>query len=145
MNEINSFRGEYAFLSNFYSAPVTYKGITYLNNEAAFQAQKVSSDSPFKDMFPKLNPSEAKKLGRRVTLIRDWEKVKDQFMYEICTLKFIQNEDLKERLLATGDAKLIEGNDWGDTYWGVCRMIGQNKLGEILMRVREELRRVESD
>lgn len=140
MNEINSFRGEYAFLSNFYSAPVTYKGVTYLNSEAAFQAQKVSSDSPFKDMFPELSPSEAKKLGLRVPLISDWEKLKDQFMYEVCTLKFIQNEDLKERLLATGDAKLIEGNDWGDTYWGVCRMIGQNKLGEILMRVREELR-----
>lgn len=140
MNEINSFRGEYAFLSNFYSAPVTYKGITYLNNEAAFQAQKVSLDSPSIKMFSKLNPSEAKKLGRYGSLRKDWEKVKDQFMYEICTLKFIQNEDLKERLLATGDAKLIEGNDWGDTYWGVCRMIGQNKLGEILMRVREELR-----
>ena len=60
-------------------------------------------------------------------------------MYEIVLAKFSQNEYLKRRLLETGNALLIEGNDWGDTYWGVCNGRGKNKLGKILMRVRTEL------
>ena len=54
--------------------------------------------------------------------------------------KFSTNESLKKRLLETGDEELIEGNTWNDTYWGVCKGVGLNKLGEILMRVREELK-----
>lgn len=67
---INEFRGKYFFLSNFYEAPVTYKGITYRNNEAAFQAQKVSDFEKQKE-FSNLNPSEAKKKGRHIKLRKD--------------------------------------------------------------------------
>ena len=70
----------------------------------------------------------------------DWEEVKDNIMYEICKAKFTQNEDLKEKLLATGNDILEEGNTWGDRVWGTVNGVGENRLGKILMRVREELR-----
>lgn len=136
---INKFRGKYYFLSNFYEADVEYGGITFKNNEAAFQAQKVVDDSR-KLRFKDLNPRRAKRLGRRVRLRSDWEKVKDNYMYEICKAKFSQNPELAKKLLATGDEELVEGNKWNDTYWGVCNGRGKNKLGKILMKVREELR-----
>lgn len=138
---INDFRGKYFFLSNFYESPVTYKGITYRNNEAAFQAQKVSKEDEQKT-FSNLNPSEAKKKGRHVTLRKDvdWDSVKTTYMYEICLAKFSQNKELKDKLLATGDKHLEEGNTWGDRIWGTVNGVGENRLGKILMKVREELR-----
>lgn len=71
----------------------------------------------------------------------DWELVKYDVMYEVCMAKFTQNPDLLSKLLATGDAELIEGNTWGDRVWGVDihRGIGENHLGKILMRIRSEL------
>ena len=116
---IDLFRGQYYFLSNFYNADVEYDGITYKNNEAAFQAQKVLSDGE-KLQFSDLNPRKAKKLGRKVNLRKDWDDVKDNYMYEICKAKFTQHEDLAQKLLKTGDEELVEGNKWNDTYWGVC-------------------------
>ncbi len=53
--------------------------------------------------------------------------------------KFTRHFDLREKLLATGDRKLVEGNTWGDTFWGVCRGNGKNHLGKILMKIRAEL------
>ena len=136
---INRFTGNYYFLSNFYSAPIVYEGITFLNNEAAFQSQKCVKEKD-REKFCNLNPSEAKKLGRRVVLRQDWEKEKTRIMYEICYAKFTQNPDLKELLLNTGNEELIEGNNWGDMIWGCVDGIGENRLGKILMKVRKELR-----
>ena len=136
---IDSFRGQYFFLSNFCEVPVIYDGITYLNNEAAFQAQKTINKEERID-FSMLNPSQAKRMGRRVSLRPDWEEVKFDIMYEICKAKFTQNQSYKENLLKTGDAELIEGNDWGDKIWGQVNGIGENHLGKILMRIREELK-----
>jgi len=140
--KINHFRGEYAFLSNFWEVPVTYKGLTYGSNEAAFQAQKCMTDEE-KTTFTLLRPSDSKKKGRRVQLRPDWEAVKVGIMEEIVRAKFMQNEDLKWRLLSTGDAYLEEGNTWHDICWGVDAKTGegQNHLGRILMKVREELRK----
>lgn len=136
---INSFTGEYYFLSNFYEAPITYDGISYENNEAAFQAQKCFSYNERKT-FSSLNPSEAKRKGRRVILRSDWEDVKTDEMYKICKAKFSQNSDLKEKLLTTGNAELEEGNTWGDRIWGTVDGVGENRLGKILTKIREELR-----
>lgn len=136
---IDSFREEYYFLSNFYHVDVEYDGIIYKNTEAAFQAQKVLDDNE-KLLFSDLYPHEAKKLGRRVKLRKDWNDVKDNYMYEICKAKFTQHDDLAEKLLETGDEELVEGNTWNDTYWGVCNGKGKNQLGKTLMRIREELR-----
>ena len=139
MNVIDSFRGEYFFLSNFYDAPVEYNGIKYRNNEAAFQAQKCTSEE-YKKSFSNLTASEAKRDGRRCILRKDWEDIKINIMYEIVRAKFTQNRDLTDKLLATGDAYLIEGNNWGDRVWGQVNGVGANNLGIILMRVRDELR-----
>lgn len=136
---INSFRDEYYFLSNFYNTPVIYGGIQYQNNEAAFQAQKVLSDD-IKKEFSNLPPNLAKRKGRKVPLRSDWEEVKFGIMHDICKCKFTQNEDLKEKLLSTGDEYLEEGNTWGDRIWGTVNGKGQNHLGKILMDVREELK-----
>lgn len=141
-SHINKFRGDYAFLSNFYPAPVSYMGQTYANNEAAFQAQKTLSAKEQRQfcIFRMHNPSDAKKLGRNLTLRPDWEKVKIRLMYEICMCKFMQNPELRDKLLATGDCILIEGNLWGDRYWGMVDGFGENHLGLILMDKREKLR-----
>ena len=134
-------------MSNFFEAPVEYDGLQFKNSEAAFQAQKCSSYEQRKQ-FQELDPSRAKRKGRNVILKKEeaeeskefWDKIKIKEMLEIVRNKFQQNEDLKEKLLATGDAYLEEGNDWGDTIWGVCNGKGQNNLGKILMQVREELK-----
>lgn len=138
---VHCFRNEYRFLSNFWDAPVTYKGLTYQNAEAAFQAQKCMDEAE-KAQFTTLRSNEAKRLGRYVQLRPDWEEVKVGIMEEIVRAKFIQNEELKWRLIATGDAYLEEGNTWHDTCWGVDAKTGegQNHLGKILMKVREELK-----
>lgn len=134
---INEFRGKYYFLSNFYSVPVKHGFLTFTNTEAAFHSEKCPMRAA---EFTKLNPSEAKRLGRRVRLRSDWEQVKDQVMLDVVRAKFDQHPDLAQKLLATGDEELVEGNDWGDIYWGVYKGHGKNMLGKILMRVRAELR-----
>lgn len=136
-NTISEFKGKYFFLSNFYSAPVTYLGKSFKNNEAAFQSAKCPERS---DEFLNLNPSEAKRLGRRVRLRNDWEEVKNDVMYDICKAKFSQNPKLAQLLINTGYADLIEGNTWGDKVWGVCDGVGENRLGKILMRIRTEMK-----
>lgn len=106
---------KYSFLNNFYDCKVTYDGITYCNSEAAFQAQKTKTKHE-RLCFTNLSPQKAKSMGRRVELREDWEKVKDQIMYEVVKAKFQQNPDLKQRLLDTGDAEIVEGNHHQDWY-----------------------------
>lgn len=135
---IKGFRGEYFFLSNFFSAPVFFQGMRFGNNEAAFQAAKC----PERMLdFCNLSPQSAKRLGRSVTLRPDWEDVKYEVMYQICKAKFTQNTDLSRKLIDTGDAELVEENTWGDRDWGVCSGVGKNNLGKILMRIRNELQK----
>ena len=136
---IEEFQGQYRFLSNFYCCTLTYNGVTYQNSEAAFQAQKVT-DEDYRLKFANLNPSEAKKLGRHVPLRSDWEEIKDNIMFEIVLAKFASNSELQEKLLETGCEELVEGNTWGDMYWGKVNGVGQNKLGQILMHVRTLLK-----
>lgn len=121
---ISSFKDRYYFLSNFYEAPVEYEGIVYQSNEAAFQAQK-TLDPIEKNQFKDYSASRAKYYGRKVKLRPDWEEVKDKIMYEICLAKFTRNGYLKRALLETKGKYLIEGNTWGDTYWGTVNGKGK--------------------
>lgn len=113
---IDSFRGEYAFLSNFFEVPVIYNGLKYRNSEAAFQAQKTIDENE-RIQFTNFDASNAKRLGRAITLRSDWESIKIRVMYEICYAKFIQNSVLSEKLIATGTQYLVEGNTWSDKFW----------------------------
>ena len=142
LRKIDSFRGEYFFLSNFFPVEVTYEGLTFQNNEAAFQAQKTLNPQE-KKAFTDLDPKAAKHRGRHVLLRADWEDVKDGIMEEIVRAKFTQNPKLGELLISTGGAELIEGNTWNDCYWGVDIRSGRGKnhLGKILMKVRSELQK----
>lgn len=135
---INHFAGEHKFLSNFFPCEVRYKGETYLSSEAAYQAQKCA-DEKDRRKFCRLGPAKAKSFGRRVVRRDDFEEKKVTIMVKIVRNKFKQNPDLAKKLVATGDVELIEGNTWGDTFWGVCRGKGKNTLGRILMKVRKEL------
>lgn len=136
--DIKQFRGEYSFLSNFYNAPIDYQGLTYQNNEAAFQAQKCENPGD-REQFTNLNPADARSLGRKVLLRNDWEQVKFAVMEEIVQAKFIQHPELAQQLLSTGNAYLEEGNTWGDRTWGTVNGTGQNQLGKIIMKTRAAL------
>jgi ribA/ribD-fused uncharacterized protein len=139
---INEFRGKYYFLSNFSDSKITINDITFNNGESAFHSFK---DISRQSDFANLDPSTAKRKGRNVKLRHDWENIKDDIMYQVVKAKFTQNEDLKERLLATGEEHLEEGNTWGDKYWGVCNGVGKNRLGKILMKVRDELNKGDTE
>lgn len=139
---IDTFRGQYSFLSNFYEVPVIYDGIRYSSAETAFQAQKTLSVSE-REAMSLLAPLKAKRAGGHVVLRDDWEDIKLDVMYEICRAKFTQNENLRQLLIATCGEELIEGNDWGDRFWGTVGGIGENHLGKILMRIRDEIANTE--
>lgn len=135
---IDDFTKQYFFLSNFYESPCTYEGLTYQSVEAAFQSAKTVRIEE-RTRFTLMNPSEAKRAGRRIALRQDWEQIKDTVMYECLKSKF-SDPALAKRLIATGNEELREGNTWGDTYWGVCEGVGKNRLGKLLMKVRKELK-----
>jgi ribA/ribD-fused uncharacterized protein len=135
---IESFRGKNYFLSNFYYSPINFDGLRFKSVEAAFQAAK-TTDLAIKKSMQSLNPVQAKKLGRRLQLRPDWHEVKEEVMLDLLRIKFAPGSELASCLLGTGDQLLVEGNSWGDTFWGVCRGQGANKLGLLLMQVRSEL------
>lgn len=144
---IDCFDGKYEFLSNFYESPLRWRGNDYPTVEHAFQAAKTLDPIYRQAIATADTPGKAKRLGRKANLRPDWEEIKEQVMYECVLAKFSQDVSLMLALLATGDEELIEGTTgWHDNIWGSCEcpkcqsIEGQNKLGKILMRVREELR-----
>lgn len=145
MNIIATFDGEYAFLSNFYYSPITIAGINFPTVEHAFQAMKTIDVAERQLIAAAPTPGKAKRLGRTVHLREDWEEAKESVMYLCLKAKFSIPE-LREKLLATDEACLIEGTLWHDNEWGSCScekckdIVGKNKLGKLLMKVREELK-----
>ncbi len=138
---IDKFDNKYAFLSNFYYSPISpwADNIVYPTVEHAFQAMKSLAIEDRELIAKAPSPGKAKFLGRRLNLRPDWREVRINIMYEALNEKF-KDPKLRELLLATGDEKLVEGNYWNDTYWGVCNGIGENHLGKLLMEVRDEIK-----
>ena len=145
MKKIDSFSGEYDFLSNFSYSPITRYGISVPTAEHAFQMLKATDYDGMQYIALANTPGLAKSRGRAVKIRGDWEQVKYEIMYAVQMDKYQQNPQLLKKLLATGDAELEEGNWWHDNIWGNCKcdrckdIEGRNMLGEILMKVRSEL------
>lgn len=135
---IDRFVNENEFLSNFYKCEVVYDGIKYRSSEHAYQAAK-SNDYEVKLRIASLDTArEAKAMGKRIEVRKNWEDVKLYVMETILREKF-RNTDLIKKLLNTGNEELIEGNFWGDTFWGIFNGNGENHLGKLLMKVRSYL------
>lgn len=136
LEPITHFRGPYDFLSNFYECTVPYDQIVFKSAEHAYAAAK-TRDQRMRIKIAQLStPSVAKKIGRQLELPKNWDRHRRPIMRKIVLNKFVYNLKLRKKLLDTGMRQLIEGNHWGDTFWGVCGGVGDNHLGVILMETR---------
>lgn len=150
---VNGFSGEYEFLSNVrrgFVTPYEYMGLKFRTVEAAFQAHKFPKDTKehreVREKLSKASPFDAKKIGKNTKLtsaeLTEWNNKRLNVMKKLIAHKFPNdpNHPLTKQLLATGNIKLVEHNNWRDSFWGVYNGNGANHLGEILMARREELR-----
>jgi N-glycosidase YbiA len=135
---IDRFSGQYRFLSNFEPCVVHYDDLAYPSVEHAYQASKTTNHGERLNIWRCFRAGEAKKLGKQVTLRPGFDDMKVNIMRELLREKF-SNPDLKKLLKDTGSEELVEGNDWGDVFWGVCDGRGQNWLGKLLMEIRATL------
>lgn len=138
--KIDKFKDKYFWLSNFHPVTIEMDGDLYPTVEHAYQALKTIDPTWRARIRWATTPGKAKRLGREAPLRTDWDYMKIGVMYCLLTTKFAYPQ-LKQRLLDTNDDELIEGNEWGDTFWGQCKGEGDNWLGRLLMDVRHGLRR----
>jgi ribA/ribD-fused uncharacterized protein len=137
MKIIDSFWDDYRFLSNFFFVVVELDGETYPTIEHAYQAAKTLDPVQRQAIRKCRSPGQAKRMGQYVTMRPDWDDIKIATMCDLLRQKFGSGY-LRTALLATDNAILIEGNNHGDTFWGICNGRGANNLGRLLMKVREE-------
>ncbi len=142
---IARFTGPWAGFSNFEGPAVELDGESYDCVEKAFQAAKTFDPGARRAVRSASTPGQAKRLGRKVALRPDWEQAKLSIMEHLLRQKF-QHAALQDLLLRSGGALIVEGNDWHDTFWGVCtgclrgcQGAGANQLGRLLMALRDEL------
>jgi ribA/ribD-fused uncharacterized protein len=135
---IDSFAGEYRFLSNFYPAKCTFEGVEYDTSEHAYQAAKTIDELEREVIREAKSAGAAKRLGKKVTLRDDWNSIKISVMRDVLKSKF-SDPVLAQLLIDTGDVEIIESNTWGDTFWGVCNGHGENWLGRCLMGLRASM------
>lgn len=143
---ITDFSGDYAFLNNGFDQddnPIHIFGWDFRTAEGAFQSQKCPEQAA---SFMNCTSREAKRMGAKVPLRKDWDSVRDIVMYEVLQAKFAQSADLAQMLLGTGGAKIEPHNTRHDNHWGSCQCAEcaekekENRLGAILMRIRETLK-----
>ncbi len=141
---IDSFKGEYRFLSNFHVCDIEFEGAIYPSTEHAYQAAKtINLDQRlyFQESVKIVSCGDAKRHGQKLKLREHWDELKIGIMFSLVSQKFANHLDLRNKLLETKDKILIEGNYWHDRTWGICTCSkcgnkGLNHLGEILMQVR---------
>jgi len=133
---IRKFSGYYKFLSNFYPCFENEKTVEHF-----YQAAKATNHEDERKILEAKTPAQAKRLGKEIKIRKNWEYDKLKVMTALVKKKF-ENQELKQKLLQTGDATLVEGNIWHDNYWGDCYcskckdIKGLNKLGKIIMKIR---------
>lgn len=136
-SKILGFFGQNRWLSNFFPANVEHEDIIYPSVENAYQAAKFPKED--RQVFVNYTASQAKLYGKSAVLSQDWHDKKIDLMRYLVKQKFSEkNPELLSKLIATGDSYIEETNGWGDTFWGVCRGVGENHLGKIIMEVRNE-------
>jgi ribA/ribD-fused uncharacterized protein len=154
VNGLEGFQGDFEFLSNFcrhdsvlsLALPYGKKNAHQVisdNIEILFQAAKVDSWHDLAFIIQCKTPGQAKRNGRRIKLREDWEENKDKIMEDLVRQKFTRLPIFRQKLLSIpDDMYIVEMNYWNDTYWGVNKRTfeGENRLGEILMKIRSELR-----
>ena len=119
--------------------------LPYATLEHAYQANKTFDLEERERIRTASTAGLTKKFGREATLRPDWEEIKDDVMLYFLRKKFSNDfPDLKQKLVDTGDAILVEGNTWHDNHFGVCVCVacgsrGNNMLGTLLMKVRSEI------
>lgn len=140
MDKIVGFNGEYEFLSNSYNCKIYDEKdeLTYSNIESALIAQK-STDYGTRRKFTRLNAMKARKKESSIPDNYEWEDNKDKIMYSFIVDKFKKGSSLADKLIKTGNKILINAVSYPDEYYGVHYGKGENKLGKMLMRRREEL------
>jgi ribA/ribD-fused uncharacterized protein len=130
---------EYGWMSNFHIAPFTFDGVSYATVEHAFQSYKTKDEGWRKRIRRADTPREAKRLGRKCPMRKNWDQMKIGLMQRFGQAKFEQHEDLADKLVATGTRRLEEDAHW-DSYWGTGVTggsgNGRNYMGYILMHVR---------
>lgn len=143
VQKVVEFCDEFRFLHNFYPAPVLLPksdGFTYPSVEHAYQACKTDNMIERAVIRSFGNPGDAKRHTRTFALPTNWDNVKVEIMENLVLQKF-SVDPLKKNLLTTGDTILINGNHWGEMFWGIDlpTMKGANILGTILMNIRASL------
>jgi ribA/ribD-fused uncharacterized protein len=133
---IKSFGGPYRFLSNFWPSPVVFEGHSYRTVEHAYQAAKTLDEDIRERIRRAPSPAEARRLGKAIHIRDGWDGMRIDVMRGLLQQKFGTNP-LREMLKRTGKQRLVEGNWWGDRFWGVCNNAGENNLGKLLMEIRD--------
>jgi ribA/ribD-fused uncharacterized protein len=139
--EIHGFFGPFRFLSNFYTLEngVTFEDLCYPSVEAAYQAAKWPHNQRLQ--FLDVSAGESKKLGRMAPNFdgKKWNKRKVEIMRALVFQKFQNNPKLRKMLMAMEGYVISERNSWNDQEWGTNENgVGENKLGIILMNVRDK-------
>jgi ribA/ribD-fused uncharacterized protein len=157
---ITEFRRQYRFLSSFYDqAPFTWTDWTGQlwqapTREHAFQASKTVNEKAIHWVMTAPSAGEAKTRGRQVPLVAGWDTISRSVMLRLAVGQYQLYPELCALLAATAPAILIEGNSWGDYFWGAIpdsalgqmiprwadgTLAGHNWLGRVLMMAREVL------
>lgn len=148
-NAIPGFFGRHRWLSNFYKVEILADNVLYPSVEHAFQAAKTLDPFQRQRICAQPDAAAAKRIGRQVSLRRDWNAISLTVMLELLRCKF-DHPQLAAALLDTGDRYLAELNSWNDRIWGVVStgngvtVTGGNRLGLCLMQIRRELRHAPS-
>lgn len=138
---ISSFSGKHFFLSNFFPVEIEFEGMVFPSSEHAYMASK-SEDQAVRELILAAPTSgKAKKIGQEIVLRPEWDKFwRLHFMRIILEIKFAKGTECRRLLDETKGELLIEGNHWGDTFWGECPLgKGKNNLGKMLMTIRDGL------